>query len=232
MRGAVDEAAGPALAAERVMVFHGTMSTRHTYQRVARLYDLLDLPFEYRRYRPLRRALWTGTGGRILDAGVGTGRNMDFYPGGSDVTGIDISPAMLERARRRLARTGAASPVTLREMDVMATDFPDRHFDFVISSFLFCVLDADHQLPALRELARITKADGEIRVLEYSYSNKPLKRWVMKLWAPWVRWAYGAAFDRNTERYVEAAGLSLVEERFLFEDIIKVLVLRVGEQIR
>ena len=48
----------------------------------------------------------------------------------------------------------------------------------------------------------------------------------MKLWAPWVRLVYGATFDRHTERYVEAADLKLVEECFLYKDIIKLLVLR------
>ena len=45
----------------------------------------------------------------------------------------------------------------------------------------------------------------------------------MKLWAPWVRFAYGAEFDRNTEQYLNAAGLDLVEKKFLYKDIIKLL---------
>lgn len=48
----------------------------------------------------------------------------------------------------------------------------------------------------------------------------------MKLWAPWVRFAYGAEFDRNTEQYLEAAGLDLVEKKFLYKDIIKLLRVR------
>ena len=48
----------------------------------------------------------------------------------------------------------------------------------------------------------------------------------MAIWAPWVRLLYGAAFDRETERYVSDAGLDLVEARFLFSDIIKLLVVR------
>src|SRR5438067_12861829 len=108
------------------------------YQRIAPLYDLLDLPFEYGRYRHIRPLLFQGLKGRLLDAGVGTGRNFPFYPRGSSVIGIDLSPAMLARAERR--RGEAAAPVELRRMDVAALDFPDRSFDAAIATFLFCVL--------------------------------------------------------------------------------------------
>jgi ubiquinone/menaquinone biosynthesis C-methylase UbiE len=200
------------------------MTKKRTYARVARVYDLLDLPFEYGRYLPIRRMLFEGVHGSILDAGVGTGRNMPFYPQDGEVTGVDISPQMLSRARRRKASLGVSAE--LREMDVTATDFPDGRFDYVIATFLFCVLDDKDQLPALRELGRVCKPAGEIRLIEYAYSRDPLRRFVMRLWAPWVRLMYGAAFDRHTERYVDAAGLELVEERFLLKDIIKLLVLR------
>ena len=48
----------------------------------------------------------------------------------------------------------------------------------------------------------------------------------MQLWAPWVRWTYGASFDRNTEQYAEQAGLELVETRFVYKDTIKLIVMR------
>jgi ubiquinone/menaquinone biosynthesis C-methylase UbiE len=200
------------------------MSKRRKYDRIARLYDLLDLPFERSRYQPIRPLLFDGLGGTILDAGVGTGRNMPFYPAGAEVVGIDLSPAMLARATARKERLGI--PCNLRLMDARETDFPAARFDAVVATFLFCVLDEADQLPALRELGRITKPDGELRVLEYALSEAPVQRFVMRLWAPWVRFAYGARFDRNTERYVEEAGLDLVEKRFLYRDIIKLLVLR------
>lgn len=200
------------------------MGKRRTYARIARYYDFLDYPFEHSRYRPLRGELFVGAAGRILDAGVGTGRNMPFYPANGQVVGIDLSAAMLARAARRRAQVGAE--VALVEMDVRQTAFADASFDFVASSFLFCVLDDDDQGPALAELARICRPAGEIRILEYSYPAHPLRRLVMRLWAPWVRFAYGAAFDRDTERYVPDAGLELVERRFLYRDILKLLVLR------
>src|SRR5215471_7541150 len=98
-------------------------SNSRQYQRIAPFYDLLELPFEYGRYRRLRRLVFNGLSGRILDAGVGTGRNVEFYPQGAKVVGIDISPAMLVRAERR-RRLFPATTVELRAMDVTRLDFP------------------------------------------------------------------------------------------------------------
>jgi len=195
-----------------------------TYDRIARFYDFLDLPFEIGRYRPLRRKLFDGVNGTLLDAGVGTGRNFPFYPNGSKVEGIDLSPAMLDRARKRRDELG--TKVELREMNVMEMEFEDDSFDAVISTFLFCVLDNKHQLPALKELNRVCRSGGTICILEYSFSEIPLRRIIMKIWSPWVRFAYGAEFDRNTEQHLDAAGLDLIEKVFLYKDIIKLLRVR------
>jgi ubiquinone/menaquinone biosynthesis C-methylase UbiE len=200
------------------------VNRRATYQRIARWYDLLDAPFERKRYQPIRPLLFAGLSGRILDAGIGTGRNIPFYPEESEMLGIDLSPAMLARAEAR--RGEAGRDVTLLEMDVMNMSFDDNSFDAVASSFLFCVLGHEDQLPALRELARICKPGGEIRLLEYSYSKNSWKRFIMHLWAPWVRFAYGAAFDRNTHTYLEEAGLEEIENRFLVDDIVRLIIAR------
>jgi len=200
------------------------MPKRKIYNRIARLYDILDLPFEHGRYRPLRRALFDDVGGDLLDAGVGTGRNFPYYPEGSRVVGIDLSVAMLERAKRRRDKLGTA--VELREMNVLEMDFPDQSFDSVVSTFLFCVLEPEHQQPAQEEIRRVCRPGGMIHILEYDISENPVQRFIMKLWAPWVRFAYGAEFDRRTEQYLEPAGLELVETTFLYKDIIKLLSVR------
>jgi len=111
------------------------LSNLERYQRIAWAYDLLDLPFEFARYRKIRPLLFRGLSGRILEAGIGTGRNIPFYPPGCEVVGIDLSPAMLARARRRLGETTAK--VELREMDVTRLRFPDRSFDAAVATFLF-----------------------------------------------------------------------------------------------
>ena len=197
---------------------------RATYRRIAPFYDFLDGPFERGRYAPIRGGLFAGLQGRILDAGVGTGRNIPHYPAGSDVIGIDLSPAMLARARRR--RDALGSDVPLAAMDVLRTGFADARFDAVVASFVFCVIGPAQQRPALEELRRIVRPGGEIRLLDYTWSAQPWRRFVMGLWAPWVRWAYGAGFDRDTHRHVEAAGLVLVENRFLIDDVVRYVVAR------
>jgi len=200
------------------------MGKQKSYNHIARLYDILDSPFEYVRYRSIRQLLFNGLKGVLLDAGVGTGRNFPYYPDDTKVTGIDVSPAMLERARLRRDKLGTS--VDLRQMDVTKMDFADDSFDAIVSTFLFCVLAAENQRPALEELHRVCRPGGTIHILEYSISKNPLRRFIMKLWAPWVRYAYGAEFDRNTEQYLEVAGLELVETRFLYKDIIKLLLVR------
>ncbi len=198
-----------------------TLSNFDRYQRIAWAYDLLDLPFEHSRYRKIRPELFSGLSGRILDAGVGTGRNFPFYPPGSEVIGIDLSPAMLVRAERRLPT--AATMVKLRQMDVTQLDFPDCFFDAAVSTFLFCTLPDELQISGLRELGRVVKPGGIIRCLEYTRPSGGLRRAMTRLWEPWVYWAYGATFDRQTEKHVPEAGLHLFESRFVHDELIKLL---------
>jgi demethylmenaquinone methyltransferase/2-methoxy-6-polyprenyl-1,4-benzoquinol methylase len=196
-----------------------SLSNFERYERIAWVYDLLDLPFEYGRYRRIRPLLFRGLSGRILDAGVGTGRNFPFYPPGAQVTGIDLSPAMLARAERRRGSTN----VELRQMDVTSLSFPDRSFDAAVATFLFCTLPDELQVAGMRELGRVVRPGGVIRCLEYTRPSGGFRRAMTRLWEPWVFWAYGAGFDRQTEKHVPEAGLQLIESRFVADELIKLL---------
>jgi ubiquinone/menaquinone biosynthesis C-methylase UbiE len=204
------------------------MGTLDTYQRIAPLYDLLDLPFEYGRYRAIRPLLFAGLSGRVLDAGVGTGRNMPFYPPGAEMVGIDFSPAMLARAECRRSKHGVK--VELRPGDVTRLEFPDASFDAVVATFLFCVLPEAQQAPALAELGRVVKPGGQIRLLEYVRPTGAVRQVIARLWEPWMRFAYGAGFDRRTEEHVSEAGLEVVDARFVVDDLVKFLTLRPAER--
>jgi ubiquinone/menaquinone biosynthesis C-methylase UbiE len=194
------------------------------YQRIALFYDLLDFPFERRRYRALRPLMFQNLDGRLLDAGVGTGRNCAFYPPDAIVSGIDTSPAMLERAHGRCPILSAAG--RLYQMDVTELEFPTDSFDAAVATFLFCVLPHELQVPALRELGRVVKPGGLIRLLEYVRPHGAFRRIMSRIWQPWIAWAYGASFDHQTERYVPEAGLELVESRYVVDDLVKLITAR------
>jgi ubiquinone/menaquinone biosynthesis C-methylase UbiE len=199
------------------------VGNRRRYQRIAPFYDAMDLA-ELTFKRTLRPRVFAGLKGRILDAGVGTGRNMPFYPPGARMTGFDISAGMLSRARQRADELGVA--VDLVEGDILKTGFPDAEFDAVVATFLFGTLPDKLQQPALAELARIVKPTGEIRLLDHVYSQRALWRLYMKLWLPWEKLVYNGGFDRRTESYMPAAGLELTGSELVFKDMVRLLTAR------
>ncbi len=111
-------------------------------------------------------------------------------------------------------------------MDVTSLNFPDLSFDAAVATFLFCTLPEELQIPGLKELGRVVKRGGIIRLLEYTRPTGTVRRLMTKIWEPWVAWAYGASFDRRTEQHVPEAGLRLVESRFVADELIKLITAR------
>lgn len=199
------------------------MAARSKYDRLAPVYDRIDLA-EHTFKRPLRQLLFEGLSGRILDAGFGTGANTPFHPHDARVVGLDISPAMLARARQR---RGRANPFpALVAGDLTRAPFADASFDAVTAAFLFGVIDDELQRPALAELARVCKPSGEIRLLDHCYSRNPFWRVYMLLWLPWERLVYGGSFRRPTAELMPEAGLRLVRRELVFKDMVQLLVAR------
>ena len=149
--------------------------------------------------------------------GVGTGRNIAYYPSGAEVFGIDLSQAMLRRAARR--RRAAGAIVHLLPMDLVALDFADGFFDAAVASFVFCTMPPEARKTALRELARVVKPDGRVRLLEYAPARTPFRRAVARVWQPWVEWAFGAKLDQDIERELSAASLIVVSSRYVTSSI-------------
>lgn len=184
-----------------------TRATRARYNRIAPFYDLMEALAERRAFSRWRQELWSRVRGpRILEVGVGTGKNMPYYPKGAQVTAIDLAPVMLQRARERAAKGGYQ--VDLRLMDVQHLEFPDAAFDTVVSTFVFCsVPDA---IQGLREVRRVTRPGGQILLLEHVRSPNPLVGRLMDLVNPLVVRAIGANINRYTEENIRAAGLNIV----------------------
>lgn len=156
-----------------------------------------------------RERLWQeATGDRVLEIGVGTGRDMDLYPSDSDVTGVDISKTMLEAAGRRADDLDI--DVDLEQMDVRDLAFEDGAFDTVVSTVTLCC--CPNVTEAIAEVRRVLDPDGKFAMLENVRPDaRPLAKF-FDLTAPLSRRLGGGYFYRDTPELIEDEGFTLAEQ--------------------
>ena len=180
-----------------------TARTRSRYDRIAPLYDRLEAGWERKYYTHWRAHLWSAVrGARVLEIGVGTGKNIPFYPRNAHVTAIDLAPRMLAYARQREAQTSAA--IDFSVMDVQRLAFPDETFDSVVATFVFG--SVPDPVCGLREVRRVTKTGGQTLLLEFVRPDGVLGL-VMDIVNPLVQRVYGANINRQTVDDMRRAGL-------------------------
>lgn len=190
---------------------------RQRYSRIAGLYDLLEAPME-KAFSGWRQELLAGARGRVLEVGVGTGKNLPYYPEGTEITAIDFSPNMIERARQR-RDTLQLEQIELREMDAQELDFPDASFDTIVSTCVFCSVPLP--VAGLRELRRVLKPEGRMLMLEHVRSEKPVTGLLMDILNPLPLYIYGANINRHTLNNLNKAGFTRIQEENLWGDIMK-----------
>ncbi len=187
------------------------------YSVTAYLYDILDYPWE-RLYQQWRPELVGDLRGKVLEAGVGTGRNFEFYHQDVDLVGIDLSSHMLHRAKKRIPKLRCKAKLVNEDATIMKS-IDSNEFDWVFSSFMCCVMPDEIQELALEQFSRILKQDGQFRILEIVFSKNRKKRKQQELLTSFVEKIYGARFDRNTLSYIEQSPhLKVTGTSFLKDD--------------
>jgi ubiquinone/menaquinone biosynthesis C-methylase UbiE len=171
------------------------------YRITSRVYDVLDFPWE-RQYRHWRPQLLREIHGAVIELGVGTGRNLRYYPRDADVTGVDLSRDMLTIATRR-SSTAACMFHPLHDDATVLASVPTNQFDWLVATFLCCVMPDHLQPAAIGQFARVLKPGGRFRLLEMVYSQDPARRRRQHRYAPFVQMVYGARFDRHTLSHLE-----------------------------
>ncbi|WP_224333928.1 class I SAM-dependent methyltransferase [Haloprofundus halobius] len=190
------------------------------------LYD--DAASQFDRVEPIdrlilgrsRRRLFSRASGRVLDVACGTGSNFPYLPAGVSVTGVDLSPEMLARARTRADEFGL--DVRLQEADAQSLPFEDDSFDTVVSSLSTCTFP--DPTAALREMARVCDPAGRILLLEHGRSRvEPVARLQDRL-APWHFEQMGCRWNQQPADIVAEAGLRVDGVRCRYLGVVTELV--------
>ena len=169
-----------------------------TYKSTASKYDRVDAPWERVYRKEMRPRIIGDLSGTVLEAGVGTGRNLEFYDTDtiSELLAFDLSLEMLSIAQSR--RPKSLNAQLLQADATLLKGVPSAYFDWYVSTFMYCVMPDHLQDSALEQMMRVLKPGARFRILEIVYSKKWIPCLKQKLISPYVEWMFGARFDRQT----------------------------------
>lgn len=148
---------------------NATAKVLHTYEKSAPTYDKKIASFELGFFRGGRAWIGARAHGRILDVAIGTGRNLPHYPPEAIITGIDLSPAMLEVARQRAADLGI--DLDLRTGRAEHLPFNDNTFDTVVCAISLCTIP--EPAAAIAEMQRVLVPGGHLLLIDHIRSSWP-----------------------------------------------------------
>ncbi len=201
---------------------HAAPNAATQFDRFARFYD-----GDYRDYDADLEAiadLAAESGDPILELGCGTGRVLlPLAAAGYTITGVDLSPALLQVARRKLSGTGHAARITLHEADLRTFDLSEKAFTFAFctSNTLMHLTSQADQLAALRNAHRHLQADGLLLIDLFNPDVARLQavHGLQELADQWEDPTTGAQVVKWCVRMVDWAE-QLQETRFIYEEIL------------
>jgi phosphatidylethanolamine/phosphatidyl-N-methylethanolamine N-methyltransferase len=191
-------------------------TVEQAYDRWAPVYDLVFGGV----FSKGRRAAIQATnkiGGRVLEVGVGTGISLPLYAPHVRIFGTDISEAMLDKARKRVADSGLKNIEGLAVMDAEKLEFPDNSFNIVMAQYV--VTAVPNPEVALDEFARVLQPGGELIILTRVSADAGMRRFIERRLQPVVRPLGFRTAEFAWSRYAKwlagAKGMELVERRLI-----------------
>lgn len=182
------------------------------YNRFSCFYDFYDFLPEKIFFAKYRQKIIPKLKGRVLEIGVGTGRNLPYYSKEAEVIGLDFSPKMLVRAGRRLKKLNQNN-IVLEKGDAERLSFSANTFDFVVATFVFC--SVPDPVAGFREAKRVLKTNGQAIFLEHVRSENKLISRFQDIFNPFSVNIFGFNLNRKTRENIEEAGLKIFEDRRL-----------------
>ena len=101
---------------------------------------------------------------KVLEIGIGTGTSYKYYPMATEVTGIDISPDMLEKAKKNIRKHNLKNKNVIM-MNGEQLHFPDNTFDKVVGMYVISVTQNPNTL--IKEMKRVCKPHGDIYLVNH-----------------------------------------------------------------
>jgi phosphatidylethanolamine/phosphatidyl-N-methylethanolamine N-methyltransferase len=173
------------------------------YSEFAPLYDKVFGKIFYNRLEQVIENLGIPPGAKVLEVGAGTGTSFPAYPSHCEITGVDLAPDMLARARKKIQENGW-SHLTVMEMNALDLQFPDNHFDYVMAFHVVTVVPDPVRMIA--EAKRVCKPGGTIVIVNHFTSERRLLGSLTQALDPVTRWL-GWRTDLKLKPFIEATGL-------------------------
>ena len=187
-------------------------SVRHAYRRWAPVYDFtFGTVAEVGRKHAVK--IINRRKGRVLEVGVGTGLSLPCYEKHLTVTGIDLSPEMLDKAKGRVERQKLDHVSGLHEMDAGALAFPDESFDTVVAMYVMTVVPDAAKV--MRELERVCATGGEVILVNHFSQEDGIRGFVERRLAPLAS-SIGWHAVFTLDRVLVCEDLRLAERRTLW----------------
>ncbi|GAB4579532.1 MAG: class I SAM-dependent methyltransferase [Anaerolineales bacterium] len=187
------------------LVTDETERVQRVYDQFAASYDGWMQLFDRWLVGDGRRRVVSQARGQTLEIAIGTGLNLAFYPDSVQLTGIDLTPAMLVIARQRAQQLSLNVELLLG--DAQALGFPDEHFDTVVCTLALCTIPDERR--ALEEAFRVLRLGGQLLLLEHVRSPVGPGRWAEWVLDPLLVRLAGDHLLRDPLDHLEAAGFSI-----------------------
>lgn len=156
-------------------VYRTKDQAKRTYNKISRIYDFIEGPFEINFRNKALQQLDVKKGEIIVEVGFGTGHCLEKITkrvgDSGKAYGIDISSGMLDITRKRLVKKGLANRVELYCGDGMSMPYKNNMADGVFMSFTLELFDTPEIPVVLREVKRILKPKGRLGVVSLSKEN-------------------------------------------------------------
>ncbi|HSZ95541.1 MAG TPA: methyltransferase domain-containing protein [Bradyrhizobium sp.] len=186
------------------------------YDRWAPIYDLV-FGGVFSKGRTAAIQATNKLGGRVLEVGVGTGISLPLYAPNVRIFGTDISEAMLNKARKRVAEQKLKNVEGLAVMDAEKLEFEDNSFDVVMAQYV--VTAVPNPEVALDEFARVLRPGGELIILTRVSADEGVRRFIELGLQPVVRHLGFRTAEFSWSRYTTwlagAKNVELAERRLI-----------------